>query len=81
MFFDFFQEREIFQGLSQQALSACMISVETAAQLVPNPIKISLTQVMKSLHFWEGKVTENQTRQSDSFYGLSILADNIFSSF
>lgn len=27
-------EREIFQGLSQQALSACMISVETAAQLI-----------------------------------------------
>jgi hypothetical protein len=27
-------EREIFQGLSQQALSACMISVETAAHLI-----------------------------------------------
>jgi hypothetical protein len=42
-----------------------MISVETAAQLVPNPIKISLKQeVRKSLHFWDGKVAENQTRQS-----------------
>ncbi len=79
MCFDFFQEREIFQGLSQQALSACMISVETAAQLVTNLIRISLKQeVRKPLHFREGKVTENQTPQSVFPYMDSQSRHSVF---